>query len=55
VVCCGGEINAYIVVQCGGEIGAYTTQLNFCRWKMPGALPRTRYSGEVLWYVVGHN
>jgi hypothetical protein len=40
------------VVRCGGEIGAYTTQLHFRRWEMVGALPRTRHSGEALWYVV---
>jgi hypothetical protein len=43
------------VVRRGGEIGAYTTQPNFHRWKMLEALPRTRYSGEELWYAVGRN
>jgi hypothetical protein len=43
------------VVHCEGEISAYTTQPNFRRWKMIEALPRTRHSGEVLWYAVGRN
>jgi hypothetical protein len=43
------------VVCCGGEIGAYTVQPNFHGWEMLGALPHTRYSGEVLWYAVGRN
>jgi hypothetical protein len=43
------------VEHCGDEISAYTAQSNFCRWKMFGALPRTRHSGETLWYAVGHN
>jgi hypothetical protein len=32
----------------GGEIDAYTAHPNFRRWEMVGALPRTKYSGEVL-------
>jgi hypothetical protein len=44
-----------IAVHWGGEIGAYTTQPNFRIWEMLGALPRTRYSEEVLYYVVGRN
>jgi hypothetical protein len=43
------------VVRCGDEIGAYTSQPNFRRWEMLGALPHTRYSGEVLWYAFGQN
>jgi hypothetical protein len=43
------------MVRCGGEIGAYIVQPNFCRWEMIGALPRTRHSGETLWYAVGYN
>jgi hypothetical protein len=35
-------------VRFGGEIGAYTAHLNFRRWEILGALPRTKYSGKVL-------
>jgi hypothetical protein len=35
-------------VHFGGKIGAYIVHPNFRRWKMLGALPRTKYSGEVL-------
>jgi hypothetical protein len=31
-----------------GEIGAYITHPNFRKWEMFEALPRTRYSEEVL-------
>jgi hypothetical protein len=44
----------YIGVRCVGEICAYITQLNFRKWKMLVTIPRTRYSGDVLWYVIGH-
>jgi hypothetical protein len=42
-------------IRFGGEIGTYTAHPNFRRWEMLGALPRTKYSEEVLWYAVGHN
>jgi hypothetical protein len=32
----------------GCEIGAYTMHPNFRSWKMFVALPRTKYSGEVI-------
>jgi hypothetical protein len=35
-------------VRFGGEIDVYITHLNFYKWEMLGALPRTKYSGEVL-------
>jgi hypothetical protein len=41
-------IGSYSLPRFGGEIGAYTAHLNFCRWEMLGALPRTKYRGEVL-------
>jgi hypothetical protein len=35
-------------VRFDGEIGAYTAHPNFHRWEMLGALPRTKYSEELL-------
>jgi hypothetical protein len=35
-------------VRFGGKIGAYTAHLNFHGWEMLGALPHTKYNGEVL-------
>jgi hypothetical protein len=36
------------MVCCGGEIGAYIAQPNFHKWELLGALPRTRQRGSTM-------